>query len=249
MALTKETASGKNYLEREVSASEAIKAISAIQSFDTQPGSNGASGNTVFTLPFSYIPGTNTLMVFINGQKAEVAVSASEATQYEETNSYVVTFGGSVLNSDVMEFIVAGAYIIEDLSSLGIIPSGETILFQSDVDVLGYTMEVTIDDEVVYISSGGAAGSHPTGDWNHAAHGHRIIQYLGGGNNWISWNAAGSPITPITAYPNTTLSGAFTVGVTGGNPISPQGDFWTSQNSEPNTWRPKGQNFTRQTKN
>jgi hypothetical protein len=249
MGLTKETASGKNFLEREVSQSEAIKAISAIQSFDTQPGSNGASGNTVFTLPFSYIPDTNTLMVFINGQKSEVKVTPTEATQYEETNSYVVTFGGPLLNSDIVEFIVAGAYIIEDLSSLGIIPQGETILFQSDVNVLGYTMEVGIDDELVYISSGGAGGPHPTGTWTQDLHNHLIQDYQGA-NVWHLFDAAGVGKTKAAfGYGSSTLSLGIAMGVSGGNPDTRQGDFWTEMKATPNTWRPKGQNFTRQTKN
>ena len=156
MSLTKETASGKNYIERIDSQADRTRAVTAIQSFDTQAGSAGASVNTVFTLPFSFIPDTHTLLVFVNGQKAEVKVSATDETEYEETNSATVTFGASLLSTDVVEFIVAGAYIIEDLSSLGIIPSGETILFQSDISVMGYSMEISIDDELVYISSGGA---------------------------------------------------------------------------------------------
>jgi CO dehydrogenase/acetyl-CoA synthase epsilon subunit len=45
MGLTKQTASGKNYLERDTSQSEALKAVTAIQSYEKQVGSDGA-GNT-----------------------------------------------------------------------------------------------------------------------------------------------------------------------------------------------------------
>ena len=248
MGLTKQTASGKNYLERETSQSEALKAVTAIQSYEKQVGSDGA-GNTVFTLPFAYIPGTDTLLVFINGQKAVAVGSASIATEYEETNSYTVTFGGPVLSSDRMEFIVAGAYIIEDLSALGIIPQGETILFQSDVAVLGYTMEVGIDDELVYISSGGAGGAKPGSTWTQTPHNHLYQDYQGA-NVWHLFDAAGvgQPIASF-GYGNSVLSLGITMGVTGGNPSTKQGDFWTDKQATPNTWRPKGQNFTRQTKN
>lgn len=248
MGLTKETASGKNYLERETSQSEALKAVSAIQSYDKQVGSDGA-GNTVFDLPFAYIPGSETLLVFINGQLAERAISASGATQFEETNSYTVTFGGALLNSDRVEFMVAGAYIIEDLSALGIIPQGETILFQSDVDVLGYTMETDIDDEVVYISSGGAGGLKPGSTWTQTAHNHKYQDYQGG-NVWHLFNSSGVGQTIAAfGYGNSVLSLGITMGVSGGNPSTKQGDFWTDNQATPNTWRPKGQNFTRQTKN
>lgn len=248
MGLTKQTASGKNYLERETSQSEALKAVSAIQSYDKQVGSDGA-GNTVFSLPFAYIPGSETLLVFINGQLAERVVSASIPTEYEETNSYTVTFGGSLLNSDRVEFMVAGAYIIEDLSALGIIPQGETILFESDVAVLGYTLEVGIDDELVYISSGGAGGSKPGSTWTQTVHNHMVQDYQGG-NVWHMFNAAGVGQTKAAfGYGISALSLGYTMGVTGGNPVTMQGDFWTSNDGTPSTWRPKGQNFTRQTKN
>jgi len=60
------------------------------------------------------------------------------------------------------------------------IPSGEIILFEKDTAVLGYTLLTTIDDELVYITKGSAAGGEAGGSvktgstWSQPVHAHII---------------------------------------------------------------------------
>jgi hypothetical protein len=114
MAYVKETTSGDKYLKKHTT--EADKgAGTALQSYEKQLGSDGASSNTVYTLASPYVPDSYTLVIFVNGQKAEKVSSASDTTEYEETNDSQVTFGGSLLDGDVIEFIVFGAYLLDDI--------------------------------------------------------------------------------------------------------------------------------------
>ena len=56
------------------------------------------AGQTVFTVPFTYTPGTNTLNVYIQGIKQLLT------TSYVETNSTTVTFTEAVPVGCVVEF-------------------------------------------------------------------------------------------------------------------------------------------------
>lgn len=116
MSLIRNTDTGDKFLEK-VKTNTDISALTAIQFYEKQLGNEGISSNTAYTLKTGqYFVGTHTLMIFINGQKAEEHSSPSDETQYEETNSTTITFGGSLLDTDVIEFIIAGTYKIEDLS-------------------------------------------------------------------------------------------------------------------------------------
>ena len=116
MSLIRNTDTGIQFLEK-VKTNADISAYTAIQLYEKQLGSQGTSSNTVYSLKTGqYFVGTHTLMVFVNGQKAEINATPSDETQYEENTSTVITFGGSLLDTDVVEFIVAGAYKVEDLS-------------------------------------------------------------------------------------------------------------------------------------
>lgn len=101
------------YLTREDTGADEGR-TPAVQHYEKQNGSDGATSNTVFTLSKSYVTGSNTLMVFVNGQKAELLVTATDETEYEETNGTTVTFGASLLDADVVEFIIVGTYFIQD---------------------------------------------------------------------------------------------------------------------------------------
>ena len=101
------------YLTREDTGADEGR-TPAVQHYEKQNGSDGQTGNTVFTLSKPYVDGSNTLLVFINGQKAELLVTATDETEYEETSSGTVTFGASLLDTDVVEFIVVGTYFIQD---------------------------------------------------------------------------------------------------------------------------------------
>jgi hypothetical protein len=87
----------------------------AIQYYSKQNGSDGATSNTVFTLSKSYVLGSNTLVIYVNGQKAELLTTATDETEYEETSTTTVTFGASLLDTDVVEFMIYGTYFIQDI--------------------------------------------------------------------------------------------------------------------------------------
>ena len=115
MPLVRETSTGDHYLEK-IGTGADEGAIAAIQFYEKQDGSDGATGNTVFTLlTGEYIPDSYTLMVFVNGQKSELKAGAAAADEYTETSSTVITFGAGLQNADVVEFIVAGSYNVTDV--------------------------------------------------------------------------------------------------------------------------------------
>ena len=65
-----------------------------------------------------------------------------------------------------------------DAAALKSVPSGEKILFYKDTAVTGYTLQNTLDDKVVYVTKGSAAGgetgggAHSSGTWTQPNHTH-----------------------------------------------------------------------------
>ena len=118
MPLTKITQTGINYLEKEVTQADGVGFFSHVQHYEKQLGSAGIGGNTIFTLTKPYVIGSNTLMVFVNGQKAELVTSPSNQLEYEETDLIRVTFGLGLDNNDVVEFMVLGTYELLDTTQL-----------------------------------------------------------------------------------------------------------------------------------
>ena len=110
MPLVKNTVTGNNYLVK-ISTDGDACSRTAVRSYNKQLGSQGLAGRTRFYLPFTYVPGSHTLWVFINGEKAVVENIASNNRQYVETSEKIVTLGAAVNPDDVLEFIVAGSYI------------------------------------------------------------------------------------------------------------------------------------------
>jgi hypothetical protein len=117
MSLIKTTTSGSNYLQKTVTGADQF-AISSLHMFEKQLGSEGASGNTVFTLAKPYYLGSNTLMVFVNGQKAEYLAVPATKFEYDETDEQTVTFGASLLTTDVVEFVVVGSIVSVDATTV-----------------------------------------------------------------------------------------------------------------------------------
>jgi len=113
VSIIKETSTGENYLQKTTTTADS-PGHSAVQLYESQNGSEGTSSNTIYTLTLgTYVTGSNTLMVFINGQKCERMDSPLNATQYSETNSTTVTFGATLQDADFVEFVVAGAYLLD----------------------------------------------------------------------------------------------------------------------------------------
>ncbi|MBC2741589.1 MAG: hypothetical protein HGJ93_00690 [Desulfosarcina sp.] len=80
------------------------------------------------------------------------------------------------------------------------IPSGETILFEKDTAVVGYTLLTNIDDYGVYITKGSAAGGQvggaakTGGTWAQPTHVHGAGTYAVGSHNhkWLEANGDGA---------------------------------------------------------
>ncbi len=104
-----------NFLKKAVTGGD-ITVNSNIRYYEKQLGSDGTSSNTIFSLNGSYQPGSNTLMVFLNGQKLELKDTATDTTEYEETSHSYVTLGDSINDDSVIEFIVVGSYLLEESS-------------------------------------------------------------------------------------------------------------------------------------
>lgn len=140
------------------------------------------------------------------------------------------------------------------------IPTDEIILFESDVSVVGYVMQVDQDDQLVYISSGGAAGMKPGSTWTQPLHDHGLSSTLHN-HKWFNYTGAAdesfdSAGNPSALARNNNHGPADAKLVTAANDdLNGTKDFWTNKVSvggstdddgPVNTWRPRGRNFTRQ---
>jgi len=112
MPLVKNTLKGNNWLKKLNSDADACSRT-AIRSYDKQLGEEGNAGNTRFYLPWGYEPGSHTLWVFVNGEKAVAESVATTNRQYTESSNSTVDFGAGLNNLDIVEFIVAGSYLGE----------------------------------------------------------------------------------------------------------------------------------------
>jgi len=75
----------------------------SIPTLQTKPRGTvtATSGQTVFTVPFSYVVGSNRLSVYINGVRQILNSS------YTETNTTTVTFSTAVPVTAIVEFVVS----------------------------------------------------------------------------------------------------------------------------------------------
>lgn len=115
MPLVKQTSLGKKYLKKEIAQSD-FGAVTATHLYDKQLGSNGVN-NTTFTLPGNFAIGSNTLLVFVNGTKAILKAPPTTASEYEEVSSRIIRFGAALNASDVVEFVVAGTWDMDESAS------------------------------------------------------------------------------------------------------------------------------------
>jgi hypothetical protein len=158
---------------------------------------------------------------------------------------------------------------VEISSAVTDIPSGETILFEKDTVVTGYTLETDFDDGVVYVTSGGQPGD--TGTWTFPSHSHPTsgaalteAQLPNVTGSFEIWRTS---VVGETQVHNP--QGAFSISIspTTDNSVDYQGDvrnrdivslsFGSGQEHDhgntgdavgASTWRPKGKNYTRQTR-
>ncbi len=191
-----------------------------------------------------------------------------------------VTYGNMNANGDAGD--AAGqlaigdhTHVSGDTHNYNDIPSGATILFESDTAIVGYTLLTTVDDGVVYITKGSAAGGEtggaakPGGTWTQPNHLHSISTQAVHTHDTSDHTLTVSEIPPHTHsgmnVPLAGISGGDAIGAwtgdtgsTGGGNAHNHGatDLGGSHNhggssgnsATVNTWRPVGRNYTRQTR-
>lgn len=111
------TATGPNFLTRARTGGDGIGHFASIYHYEYS-----LAPLQIFTLSKPYIVGSDTLMVFINGQKAFHDNSPNSAVEYAETNSTTVTLGAPLISGDVIEFYIIATYensqtLVEDENS------------------------------------------------------------------------------------------------------------------------------------
>jgi hypothetical protein len=145
------------------------------------------------------------------------------------------------------------------------IPSNEIILFEKDTAVSGYTLLTGTTDQVVYITSGsaagGTAGGTSSGDWNMPTHTHTVASHAhsasGSGTvNTYHRHLSGSsaPSTAFitgTTWDGTTAyysdyQGSAAAAVAVSVSVAGSGTLTSADNAVVSTWRPRGRNVTRQ---
>jgi hypothetical protein len=158
------------------------------------------------------------------------------------------------------------------------IPPGEIILFESNTSVLGFTLLTDVDDDLVYITRGSAAGGETGGTsksgstWTQPNHTHTITSQSGHTHTTSDHTLTidempshthtdnGRALGDADGSPNGhSWDGSHDTGSTGGDQPHNHGDTGsdgshdhggtTNGSATANTWRPAGRNFTRQQKN
>jgi hypothetical protein len=147
----------------------------------------------------------------------------------------------------------------------GSVPTGETILFEDNTAVTGYSLNIDHDDSVVYITKGSDEGGETGGTnksggtWTQSTHNHG--GYTGGHAVTIA-EMASHRHEPINPNKNFICNRGFGATIRGGNNYyfvkytGYTGGGETHRHTlgsvggdgTVNTWRPYGRNFTRQTK-
>ena len=117
------TTTGENYLKKYHTPSD-VSYIKNTKLYEKYLGVD--SNNSTYTLSGSYIPGSNMLLVFVNGQKVElVSSNPVDATQYVETSINSITFGAKPLDTDIIEFyVIGGNYNVVDSDLVNLVSSG-----------------------------------------------------------------------------------------------------------------------------
>jgi hypothetical protein len=108
MSVIKKTVTGDNFYQKFGTGADET-AVSNLQMYQRFIGSDG-EGNVTFKMNSPYSQGTNTLQVFVNGQKVEMNAIAALPNQYKEVDSLTIEFGSALENSDVLECMILGVY-------------------------------------------------------------------------------------------------------------------------------------------
>ena len=146
------------------------------------------------------------------------------------------------------------------------IPSAETILFQSNTQVAGYTLKIDNDDMVVYITKGSGAGGETGGDlktggqWGHTHtlpalgdHNHQWYdpyhEAQGAGPSDVFFDVNGAPRPHPGKGPENIIYQAKKDKGLGGPLYTSNGTGTEQESGDVPSYRMIGMNFTRQTRN
>jgi len=171
------------------------------------------------------------------------------------------TYSGQALKVVRVE---AGEAGLEFAAETRDIPSGEIILFEKDTAVAGYTLLITKDDMVVYITKGSVAGGEAGGTdksggtWTQPDHVHGLTNHQhelpmhceGGAIRHPQSNVFGTSTTSVNMIASSsTLSGETRAYALSAGVYDWSAHDETLGSATVNTWRPSGRNFTRQQRN
>jgi hypothetical protein len=138
------------------------------------------------------------------------------------------------------------------------IPIGETILFEKDTAVFGYTLKIDFDDGVIYITKGSGAGGEAGGS-NKAGGTWTQNHYHATRNHTLTIAEMPSHDHPPKAGVANFMSSTGSTHGEGGDSYGVHGttglrggdqphNHGNTENATGSSWRPKGKNYTRQTK-
>jgi len=136
------------------------------------------------------------------------------------------------------------------------VPAGEKILFYKNTVVIGYLLLDTLDDKVVYVTKGSAAGGqtggavHSSGSWtqpNHShQHNHKWLVNDGATEHEKTYNISGTSV----AIEHSTINNTYKKIPIFTDSYAGLSDAWTNndltQGATVNTWRPAAYCFTMQ---
>jgi hypothetical protein len=127
-------------------------------------------------------------------------------------------------------------------------PSGTKMLFYQDTAPTGWTIENTLDDKLVYITKGSAAGgqtggaAHSTGTWTQPNHNHTLSAHVHSMmDHTHTVSVVNTSTTPGGAYGIVAAQQQTTSGPSHANTDAPDKDY-TSDSATANTWRPAAYN-------
>lgn len=188
------------------------------------------------------------------GGDADITGDLSVAGDVEVVNLKIT--GGSPAADSVLVSDASGntSWQVNTAAGFASVPTGEKILFYKNTAVLGYSLITSLDDDVVYVTKGSAAGGQsggaakPGSSWDHIhpTRSHTLtlseIPSHRHGPQSPATNFHGNGGPGLVGEGGDSYGAQPYTGYAGGGSSHTHGDTYAPSGS----WRPKGQNFTLQ---